>query len=59
MSIKELKKLYLKESNSTDLSMEEIRFFYAGKELKEDFYIYSYDIKDEMTVQVMVRKVAN
>ena len=26
-----------------------------GKELKEDLYLYSYDITDEMTVQAMVR----
>lgn len=30
--------------------MEDIRLFYAGKELKEELYIYSYDIKDEMTI---------
>ena len=25
-----------------------------GKELKEDLFLYSYEIKDEMTVQAMV-----
>ena len=28
--------------------------FCMGKELKEDLFLYSYEIKDEMTVQAMV-----
>ena len=27
-----------------------------GKELKDDLFLYSYDILDESTVQVMIKK---
>ena len=27
-----------------------------GKELKEEMFIYNYDIVDEMTIQAMIRK---
>ena len=30
--------------------------FAMGKELKNDLFIYSYDILDESTVQVMIKK---
>lgn len=36
---------------------ESTRFFCLGKELKNDFFIYSYDIVDEMVVQAMVKEV--
>ncbi len=41
---------------SSDITLENLRFFYAGKELKEELFIYSYDIKDEMTIQAMIKK---
>lgn len=59
MNIKDLKKMYLEEANITDLAVEELRLFYAGKELKDEFFIYTYEIKDEMTIQVMIRKLPN
>ena len=30
--------------------------FCLGKELKDDLFLYTYDIIDEMTVQVMIAK---
>ena len=50
MSIVDLKKKYLEKIGSNELSVEDIRLFYAGKELKDDLFIYSYEIKDEMTL---------
>ena len=48
ITIKELKMKYLEKLN--EFKLEDVRLFYAGKELKEDLFIYSYDIKDEMTI---------
>jgi len=36
--------------------LEHIKFYCLGKELKSDLFLYSYDIKDEMTVQAMIFK---
>jgi hypothetical protein len=38
------------------LKVEHIRMFCLGKELKDDLFLYTYDIADEMTVQVMIKK---
>jgi hypothetical protein len=48
ITIKDLKAKYLVKLG--EFKAEDIRLFYAGKELKEDLFIYSYDIKDEMTI---------
>lgn len=56
LTIKELKQKYLSSLTNNDIKLEELRFFCLGKELKDDLYIYSYDIKDEMTVQAMIKK---
>ena len=37
-----------------DLSL--VRFFCMGKELKDDLYLYSYDIASDMVVQAMFSK---
>tara|TARA_B110000285_G_scaffold97687_1_gene111485 strand:- start:864 stop:1001 length:138 start_codon:yes stop_codon:yes gene_type:complete len=34
---------------------EQIRMFAMGKELKDDLFVYSYDIINESTVQVMIK----
>jgi hypothetical protein len=54
MSIRDLKQKYIDKLG--EFRLEDIRLFYAGKELKEDLFIYSYDIKDEMTIQAMIKK---
>ncbi len=38
------------------LTVQRIRMFCLGKELKDELFIYTYDIIDEMTVQVMISK---
>lgn len=58
MAIKDLKQKYIQmqqEQNQT-ISPENLRFFYMGKEMKDELFLYSYDIVDEMTIQVMVKK---
>jgi hypothetical protein len=43
-------------SAAADIKMEKLRMFCLGKELKDDLFLYTYDIIDEMTVQVMIAK---
>jgi hypothetical protein len=38
------------------LKVDQLRMFAMGKELKNDLFIYSYDILDESTVQVMIKR---
>jgi hypothetical protein len=33
-----------------------VRLFCLGKELKDDLFMYSYDIVDEVVMQLMIRK---
>jgi hypothetical protein len=50
-SILEAKAIFLKEVEMEEKSNpENTRFFCLGKELKNEFFIYSYDIVDEMVV---------
>lgn len=50
MSISDLKKLYLGKMGDASLKPDMIRLFCLGKELKNDQFLYSYDIKDEMAI---------
>lgn len=61
MSIIDLKKKYVeilesKELTKGDVNDQSLRMFAMGKELKDDLFIYSYDIMNESTIQVMIRK---
>ena len=58
LSIIEFKKLYIDKLGSAGegMTVENMRMFCLGKELKDDLFLYSYDIADEMTVQVMIKK---
>ena len=56
MSILDFKQAYINEVNDTELSTDKLRMFAMGKELKDDLFVYSYDIMNESTVQVMIRK---
>lgn len=57
-SIGDFKKKYVEElgDKGDGISQEQIRMFAMGKELKDDFFIYSYDIMNESTVQAMIKK---
>lgn len=42
--------------DSSGLSIDRIRFFCLGKELKNELFLYSYEIENNMVVQAMIRK---
>jgi hypothetical protein len=45
-----LKKKFIEEMKFEGSEPENIRFFCLGKELQDDLFLYSYDIKDEMAI---------
>ena len=51
-----MKSKFVKEYKKEQLDPTKIRLFYGGKECKDDLFVYSYDMQDEMTVTVMLRK---
>jgi 5-formaminoimidazole-4-carboxamide-1-beta-D-ribofuranosyl 5'-monophosphate synthetase len=55
VSILEFKQKYLEKINEKTLKPENLRMFCLGKELKDDLCLYSYDIVDEMAIQVMYK----
>lgn len=56
LPIVDFKKMYIAELNDASVTLDKIRMFAMGKELKDDLFIYSYDIINESTVQVMIKK---
>ena len=58
--ITEFKAMYIKalkkEKNEDISSTDNVRMFAMGKELKDDLFLYSYDLLNESTVQVMIKK---
>lgn len=52
ITIAEFKQTYITElgENGADIQVDKIRMFAMGKELKDDLFIYSYDIINESTV---------
>ena len=56
LSVLDFKKKYIEKSGDATLKPEHLRLFCLGKELKDDLYLYSYDIIDEMTIQAMIKK---
>jgi hypothetical protein len=56
LSVVDFKKLYLDKLGDSSIAISNIRLFCLGKELKDDLYLYSYDIIDEMTVQALIKK---
>ena len=58
VSIVEFKQSYIEKlgAQAEGLKVENVRMFCLGKELKDDLFLYTYDIADEMTVQVMIKK---
>jgi hypothetical protein len=54
-NIKKLKITYLLEVGMTEDCIERIRLFCLGKELKNDLFLYSYDIGDDLVCQAMVK----
>ena len=56
MPITEFKQMYSDEINDPEVTVDKLRMFAMGKELKDDLFIFSYDIINESTVQVMIKK---
>jgi hypothetical protein len=49
-SVLSVKQLYLESANITDKQVSDIRLFCLGKELKDDLFMYSYDIQDDVVM---------
>ena len=58
VTIAEFKQMYLQKvgAAAADVKVEKVRMFCLGKELKDDLFLYTYDITDEITIQVMIAK---
>lgn len=58
LAVTGFKQKYIEElgADGADLAPSQLRMFAMGKELKDDLFIYSYDILNESTVQVMIRR---
>jgi Ubiquitin family len=56
MSVVEFKQAYLNKINDRERKIENLRLFCMGKELKDDLFLYSYEIADEMVLQAMYKK---
>lgn len=56
VSIQQFKLMYLEKIEEKNIKPENLRMFCLGKELKDDLFLYSYDIFDEMTVQAQIKK---
>jgi hypothetical protein len=52
----DVKEQYLKAAEMTEKKVGDIRLFSLGKELKDDLFMYSYDISDDVVMQVMIKK---
>jgi hypothetical protein len=56
LPVLDFKGMYVEELNDPEVSVDNIRMFAMGKELKDDLWMFSYDIINESTVQVMIKK---
>lgn len=58
LTILELKEDYIecnKNKDAKGLTTDRVRFFVMGKELKNDLFVYSYDITPDLTIQAMIK----
>ena len=60
-SIEQVKASYLEELDEGKVeekgaSVAKLRFFCLGKELKNELYIYSYEMADKIVIQAMLRQ---
>jgi len=46
----------LKKAKDTDIGVEQIRLFAMGKDLNNELFLYSYGIKDGLTLMGMIKK---
>ena len=50
MSIKEFKQKYMEKLPDKTIKVDHIRMFCLGKELKDDLFMFSYDIVEDITI---------
>lgn len=53
LSVIELKELFISKLDAEKrkgLTRDNLRFFCLGKELSDDLFVYSYDLRDEITI---------
>jgi len=43
-------------NNDENINTSQIRMFYSGAELKNENYLYQHELRDDVTVNVMIRK---
>lgn len=55
ISIVAFKQMYIDKIGDPKIKAENVRMFCLGKELKDENFLYSYDIVDEITVQAMFK----
>lgn len=56
MPISEFKREYIAQLKDDIPEPGNVRLFAMGKELKNELWIYSYDMMNESTVQAMIKK---
>ena len=58
-AISMVKQAYLSQAGRLEgegaVDVAKLRFLSMGKELKDEFFLYSYDIVDNMVIQAMLR----
>ena len=52
----DFKKKFIEKLDDKNLKIENVRMFCLGKELRDDLFLYSYDIIDDMAIQAMFKK---
>ena len=52
----DVKEQYIKVAELSDKAVADIRLFSLGKELKDELFMYSYDITDNVVMQAMIKK---
>ena len=59
-TITELKQLYIKSLQKSkvgkELTPQHLRMFYMGRELKDDLFVYTYEMKEDLTIQALIRQ---
>lgn len=60
-TIEQVKGIYLEQCDQAKVeekgaTAEKVRFFCLGKELKNDLFLYSYEMADKIVVQAMLRQ---
>ena len=58
-NIADLKQKYIDQLDDSVLAVSNIRFFCLGKEMQNDFFIYSYEIENEMVIAAMISRPQN